>query len=105
RILEVDDGDESSALRLQGRRGFSAPLVNRSAVVYDASAGSYTAVFPASGPGFVLLSPTERERRVAGWAAALGGLARQGTPVDRVQWIARTLPGNRGAAEQVVSDV
>jgi hypothetical protein len=104
KILEVDDVDESSALRIQGRRGFVAPSVNRLAVLYDEAGGSYTAVFPASGPGFVLLSPTERERRVAGWAAALSGLARQGTPVNRVQWIARTLPGNRVIGEQMVAD-
>ncbi len=104
KILEVDDGDESSALRIQGRRGFATPSVNRSGVVYDAAAGSYTAVFPASGPGFVLLSPIERERRVAGWAGALGGLSRQGTPVSRVQWIARTLPGSRDFNAQPVAD-
>ena len=93
RILQVDAGNDHAARRLStqgsGRRIGSA----QAAVVHDPSERTYTAVMPASGPGFVLLGSDERDRRVAGWAAALGTLARQGTPVHRVQWVARTLPG------------
>src|SRR6202034_659901 len=62
------------------------------AVIYDPAERTYTAVMPASGPGFVLLGGSERDRRISGWAAALGALARQGTPVHRMQWVARSLP-------------
>ena len=68
------------------------------AVVFDAAERTYTAVMPASGAGFVLLASSERDRRVVGWASALGALARQGTPVHRVQWVARTLPALRSPA-------
>jgi hypothetical protein len=69
---------------------------NRAAVIFDATERTYTAVVPASTPGFVLLGRADRDRRVAGWAAALGVLARQGTSVHRIQWVARTLPGTPG---------
>ena len=94
RILQVESGDERGAVRITqtgSRRGSGSGTF--AAVVHDAAERTYTAVIPASGPGFVLLASDERDRRVAGWAAALGALARQGTPVHRVQWVARTLPG------------
>jgi hypothetical protein len=72
----------------------SAAQLPSLAVVHDPVERTYTAVLPASGPGFVLLGSSERERRVAGWASALAGFARQGTPIHRVQWVARTLPGS-----------
>jgi hypothetical protein len=76
------------------------------AVVFDAAERTYTAVMPASGPGFVLLGSSERDRRVVGWASALGALARQGTPIHRVQWVARTLPALRsgGASAKGIED-
>jgi hypothetical protein len=93
RILQVDAGADHAALRMSAsgpsRRTGSA----QAAVIHDPAERTYTAVMPASGPGFVLLGTDERDRRVSGWAAALGTLARQGTPVHRVQWVARTLPG------------
>jgi hypothetical protein len=93
RILQVEAGSDEASVRV------SAPAGGRprspsalAAVIYDPRERTYTAVLPASGPGFVLLGGSERDRRVSGWAAALGALARQGTPVHRLQWVARTLP-------------
>jgi hypothetical protein len=95
RILQVEAGHGDAAVRVSeptagGPRAPSA----LAAVIYDPGERTYTAVLPASGPGFVLLAGAERDRRVSGWAAALGALARQGTPVHRIQWVARTLPGS-----------
>jgi hypothetical protein len=92
RILEVDTSAQTWAPGT--RTGTSRSDYRPLAVVHDPVGRTYTAVVPASGPGFVLLGSTDRERRVAGWAAALAGFARQGTPIHRVQWIARTLPAN-----------
>ena len=94
RILQVDAGADHAAVRmsLQGRGSPTGRA--QAAVVHDPAERTYTAVMPASGPGFVLLGTDDRDRRVSGWAAALGTLARQGTPVHRVQWVARTLPGD-----------
>ena len=102
RILQVDAGQESTAVLVSspGSRARAGHTAGRpaAAVVYDPRERTYTAVMPASGPGFVLLASSERDRRVSGWSAALGALARQGTPVHRVQWVARTVPGAGDAA-------
>ena len=94
RILQVDAGGDHAAVRMSVE-GRARPTGRaQAAVVHDPAERTYTAVMPASGPGFVLLGTDDRDRRVSGWAAALGTLARQGTPVHRVQWVARTLPGD-----------
>ncbi|MFZ0667036.1 MAG: SCO6880 family protein [Acidimicrobiales bacterium] len=76
---------------------------SQAAVVFDAAERTYTAVVPASASGFVLLGRADRDRRVSGWAAALGVLARQGSPVHRIQWVARTLPGTASGGSQDLS--
>lgn len=93
RILEVDPEPNGAERRLTGHSRAGEPI----AVVYDSSERTYTAVMPASGEGFVLLAPADRDRAVSGWSAALSSLARQGTPVHRVQWIARSVPGGAPA--------
>ncbi len=93
RILQVDASGEDAVVRVTERGSSRRTGHSLAAVVHDPVEGTYTAVMPASCPGFVLLGTSDRDRRVAGWAAALGTLARQGTPVHRVQWVARTLPG------------
>jgi len=61
-------------------------------VIHDVAGPTYTAVLPVSGPGFVLLGAADKARRVGGWSGVLASLAREGTPVHRVQWIERSLP-------------
>lgn len=104
RILQVEAGSDEAGVRVfnptTGRPRAPGALA---AVVYDPAQRTYTAVVPASGPGFVLLGGAERDRRVSGWAAALGALARQGTPVHRIQWVARTLPGSGGSRSDATS--
>ena len=43
---------------------------------------------------FGLLDQSEQERRLAGWGSVLAGLARESTPVRRIQWLERTLPSD-----------
>ena len=64
------------------------------AIVRDRGAGTLTGVLAVSGRSFVLLDATDKERRLAGWAAVLAALAREGGPVRRIQWIERTVPGD-----------
>jgi hypothetical protein len=61
-------------------------------VIHDLAGQTYTAVLSVSGPGFVLLGPADKARRVGGWSGMLASLARDGSAVHRVQWIERSLP-------------
>lgn len=65
----------------------------RLGVVHDARARTYTGVVSVSGTAFALLDEDERNRRVAAWSSLLSSLAREGTPVHRLQWVERDLPG------------
>lgn len=62
------------------------------AVVHDVVARRYTCVLPARGSGFFLLGARDKEARVASWAGVLSSLARQGSALHRLQWVARCLP-------------
>jgi hypothetical protein len=61
-------------------------------VVHDARARTLTAALSLRGQSFALLGPDEQDRRVAGWASVLAALAREGSPVRRVQWLAASFP-------------
>lgn len=61
-------------------------------VLHDRSAGTYTAALAVRAGAFSLLDAAEQERKLDGWGAVLAGLAREGSPVRRLQWIERTLP-------------
>ena len=69
----------------------------RLGVIADRRAQTYAAVLEVRGQSFALLEATEKQRRLAGWAAALSGLARPGCAVSRVQWVERSRP-NAGDA-------
>lgn len=62
------------------------------AVVHDRGARTYTGVFRAWGPGFVLSGADDKAARVGAWSTVLSALARQGSAVHRLQWLARCLP-------------
>jgi hypothetical protein len=63
-------------------------------VVKDRRARSYTAVLAVKVASFGLLGRAEQESRQAGWGGVLASLAREGSPVTRVQWVERTVPAD-----------
>jgi hypothetical protein len=67
------------------------------AVVRDRASGTMTAVLAVRGRSFALLDAADKERRLAGWGAALAALSREGGPIRRVQWLERTVPGDAEA--------
>ncbi|HEY1652979.1 MAG TPA: SCO6880 family protein [Acidimicrobiales bacterium] len=78
-------------------------------VVHDRATRTLTAAVSLRGRSFALLGPDEQDRRVGAWASVLASLAREGSPVHRVQWVASSFPDDgRGvhaylAAEAVTS--
>jgi hypothetical protein len=58
-------------------------------VVVD-RAGTVAAVVPVAGRSFSLLDSGEQAQQLEAWRAVMGALARPGTPVARLQWVART---------------
>lgn len=74
------------------------------AVVRDAATRRFTCVLPASATGFVLLGEDEKEARVAAWSGLLAALARQGSAVHRLQWVARSLPDDGTEARRYLAD-
>jgi hypothetical protein len=61
-------------------------------VVHDNPARTLTAALSLRGRGFALLGVDEQDRRVGAWASVLSSLAREGSPVHRVQWVAASFP-------------
>jgi hypothetical protein len=61
-------------------------------VVHDGTARTLTAAVSLRGRSFALLGPDEQDRRVGAWASVLASLAREGSPVHRVQWVAASFP-------------
>jgi hypothetical protein len=61
-------------------------------VVHDHRTRTLTAGLSLRGRSFALLGPDEQDRRVAGWSSVLAALARDGSPVRRVQWLAASFP-------------
>ena len=57
---------------------------------------TYTAVLAVRPQSFALCDSEEQARRLAGWGSVLAGLAREGSPVCRVQWLERTAPADDG---------
>jgi hypothetical protein len=61
-------------------------------VVHDRAARTLTAAVSLRGRSFALLGPDEQDRRVGAWSSVLASLAREGSPVQRVQWVAASFP-------------
>jgi hypothetical protein len=61
-------------------------------VVHDRGTRTLTAALSLRGASFALLGPDEQDRRVGAWASLLASLAREGSPVHRVQWVAASFP-------------
>jgi hypothetical protein len=65
---------------------------DRVGVLHDPGAGTYSVALAVRAGSFGLLDPAEQERKLDGWGSVLASLARDGSPVRRLQWIERTLP-------------
>jgi hypothetical protein len=61
-------------------------------VVHDRKGRTLTAALSLRGQSFALLGPDEQDRRVGGWSSVLASMAREGSPVRRVQWLAASFP-------------
>jgi hypothetical protein len=61
-------------------------------VLHDRSAGTYTAALAVRAGAFGLLDGAEQERKLDAWGSVLASMARDGSPVRRLQWIEQTLP-------------
>lgn len=61
-------------------------------VLVDRRRGVHSAVLAVGAPGFLLLGPADRDRRVADWAAVLASVARDRGAVHRLQWLERAVP-------------
>jgi hypothetical protein len=63
-------------------------------VLHDVKSGTYTAVMSVRAGSFGLCDTEEQERKLAAWGTVLASLARDGSPVRRLQWVERTLPAS-----------
>ena len=63
-------------------------------VIKDRRARTYAAILAVKVSSFGLLDRSEQEARQAGWGGVLASLAREGSPVSRLQWIERTVPAD-----------
>jgi hypothetical protein len=73
-------------------------------IVHDARAGTFTGVLALEGHSFALLGSDEKERRVGGWAGVLAALAREGSSVHRIQWLAIALPDDGRAVHAYLNE-
>ncbi len=92
---------------LAGVHVFAAPEVPGSpsmGVVRDVKAGTLAAMLAVRGRSFSLLDPTEKRRRLDAWGAVLAGLCRDGSPVHRVQWVERAMPGDRDGLRRYLEE-
>jgi hypothetical protein len=79
----------------EGLELLAAPFRSQAVgVVKDRRARSYTAVLAVKVTSFGLLDRAEQESRQAGWGGVLASLAREGSPVTRIQWVERTVPAD-----------
>jgi hypothetical protein len=72
-------------------------------VVHDTRARTVTAALSVRGQSFALLGPDEQDRRVGGWSSVLASLAREGSPVRRVQWLAASFPDQGHGAHEYLA--
>ncbi len=73
-------------------------------VVHDRRGRTLTAGLSVRGRGFALLGPDEQDRRVAGWSSVLATLAREGSLIRRVQWMAASFPDQGHGVRDYLAD-
>lgn len=64
-------------------------------VAFDSSCGAYTATLAVTANDFALLDAQQQEVKLAAWSAVLSDLAREDSPICRLQWVEQTLPANQ----------
>ncbi len=72
-------------------------------VLADRADGKFMATIQARARSFVLLDPADKAHRLAAWASVISSLAREGSPISRVQWIERTVPDDRNGLGRYLS--
>jgi hypothetical protein len=73
----------------------AAPFQGESVgVVKDRRARTYSGALAVRVTSFGLLDRAEQESRQAGWGTVISSLAREGSPVGRIQWLERTVPAD-----------
>ena len=73
-------------------------------IVHDTRAGTFTGVLSLEGHSFALLGSDDKERRVSLWAGVLAALAREGSSIHRIQWLAIALPDDGRAVHSYLDD-
>jgi hypothetical protein len=73
-------------------------------VVHDRAARTLTAAVALRGRSFALLGADEQDRRVGSWAGVLASLARERSPVHRVQWVASSYPDEGRGVRSYLAD-
>ena len=68
------------------------PDGGRIGVLVDPADGRYTAALAVHGGSFALVDVDEQDRRVSAFGRVLAALARDGSPLSRLQWLVRTTP-------------
>lgn len=88
-------GERSAPPQLAGVELLSIPYGSEQVgVIAERQQGTYTAVLAVRAGSFGLRDPGEQERKLDAWGAVLASCARDGSPVRRLQWVERTLPGD-----------
>lgn len=103
RITDRGEGVFETSLpdELEGLRMLEAPYgSDQVGILHDRAAGTYTAAMAVRAGAFGLLDGAEQERKLDAWGSVLASMARDGSPVRRLQWIEQTLPaqGDQQAA-------
>jgi len=80
---------------VDGLELLAAPLRGEAiGVIKDRRRRTYTGVLAVRVTSFGLLDRAEQEARQASWGGVLASLAREGSPVTRLQWLERTVPAD-----------
>jgi hypothetical protein len=96
-VRTAEDGaaviEPSLPEELAGLRILAVPYgSDQVGVLHDRSAGTFTVALAVRAGAFGLLDGGEQERKLDAWGSVLASMARDGSPVRRLQWIEQTLP-------------
>lgn len=94
----TEDGEQTYAPSLPPELGsidlLSVPYGSEEVgVVRDRREGTYTAAIAVRAGAFALRDAAEQERTLDAWGGVLASCARDGSPIRRLQWLERTVPG------------
>ena len=96
-VRVAEDGaaaiESSLPQELAGLRMLEVPYgSDQVGVLHDRASGTYTAALAVRAGAFGLLDGSDQERKLDAWGSVLASMARDGSPVRRLQWIEQTLP-------------